>query len=136
MSRAVPSPSPSPAGAPPAGRAYFIVDDEPTNFYDFVGEFLQSLGYAPPTRSLPYRPAYLLAALLEAAQRLGLKLPPTVQQFTRYTVAATCVEFSFSHARATQDFGYEPQTGRAEAVATTLAWLRAAGYGVVGNPAG
>lgn len=125
-----------PAGAPPAGRAYFIVDDEPTNFYDFVGEFLQALGYAPPTRSLPYRPAYLLAALLEAAQRLGLKLPPTVQQFTRYTVAATCVEFSFSHARATQDFGYEPQTGRAEAVATTLAWLRAAGYGVVGNPAG
>lgn len=125
-----------PAGAPPAGRAYFIVDDEPTNFYDFVGDFLQALGYAAPARSLPYRPAYFLAALLEAAQRLGLKLPPNWQQFTRYTVAATCVEFSFSHALATRDFGYEPQTGRAEAIATTVAWLRAAGYGAGGSPAG
>lgn len=111
-----------------AGQAYFITDDPPTNFYDFMEPFLQGLGYDVPTQTIPYGVAYSLAVVLETLQRLRLPLPPTLRQLTRYTVASTCVDFYFTHAKATRDFGYEPLVPRQEAIATTLAWLKQAGF--------
>lgn len=111
-----------------AGQAYFITDHAPTNFYDFMEPFLQGLGYDLPTQSIPYGIAYGLAIFLETLQRLRLPLPPTLRQLTRYTVASTCVDFYFSHAKATRDFGYEPIVSRPEAISSTLAWLKQAGF--------
>ena len=111
-----------------AGQAYFITDDAPTNFYDFMEPFLQGLGYNIPTQAIPYPVAYGLAVLLETGQRLRVPLPATLLSLTRYTVASTCVDFYFSHAKATRDFGYEPIVSRPEAIKTTLAWLKQAGF--------
>jgi sterol-4alpha-carboxylate 3-dehydrogenase (decarboxylating) len=111
-----------------AGQAYFITDDPPTNFYDFMEPFLQGLGYDVPTQSIPYGVAYGLAVVLETLQRLRLPLPQTLRQLTPYTVASTCVDFYFTHAKAARDFGYAPVISRAEAIATTLTWLQQAGF--------
>ncbi|MEZ4591963.1 MAG: NAD-dependent epimerase/dehydratase family protein [Chloroflexota bacterium] len=111
-----------------AGQAYFITDDAPTNFYDFMTPFLQGLGYDIPTQAIPYPVAYGLAVLLETLQRLRVPLPATLLPLTRYTVASTCLDFHFSHAKATRDFGYAPIVPRQEAIAATLTWLRQAGF--------
>lgn len=116
------------ADSPTAGQAYFITDDAPTNFYDFMEPFLQGLGYDIPTQSIPYRLAYALAIVLETLQRLRIPLPPTLLPLTHYTVASTCIDFHFTHAKATRDFGYQPIISRPVAIAATLNWLRQMGY--------
>lgn len=117
-----------------AGQAYFITDDAPTNFYDFMAPFLQGLGYGVATQNIPYRVAYGLAVVLETLQRLRVPLPPTLLPLTRYTVASTCLDFHFSHAKAARDFGYAPIISRSEAIATTLAWLKQAGFAKGSGP--
>ncbi|MCB9421941.1 MAG: NAD-dependent epimerase/dehydratase family protein [Ardenticatenaceae bacterium] len=116
------------ADSPTAGQAYFITDDAPTNFYDFMEPFLQGLGYDIPIQSIPYGLAYALAIVLETLQRLHVPLPPTLLSLTRYTVASTCIDFHFTHAKASRDFGYQPLVSRPEAIAATLNWLRQTGY--------
>ena len=117
------------ATSPAAGQAYFITDDVPTNFYDFTGTLMQALGHKAPTQSMPYRVAYGLGVISETLQKLKVPLPSSFIQLTRYTVAATCVDFFFTHDKATRDLGYQPIVSRDEAIAATLGWLRQAGFG-------
>jgi sterol-4alpha-carboxylate 3-dehydrogenase (decarboxylating) len=112
-------------GAATAGQRYFITDHEASNFYDFFTPFLQALDLPLPTRSIPYRVAYALGALAEWSARLPRANKGQPPLLTRYVVASTCVDFYFSHARATRDFGYLPPVSAEQARARTIEWLQA-----------
>jgi nucleoside-diphosphate-sugar epimerase len=47
---------------------------------------------------------------------------------TRYVVKSTCEDFSFTQAKATRDFGYQPIVSFEQAQAETLEWLKQAGF--------
>jgi nucleoside-diphosphate-sugar epimerase len=47
---------------------------------------------------------------------------------TRYVVKSTCEDFSFTHAKATRDFGYQPIVSLEQAQADTIEWLKQAGF--------
>lgn len=110
--------------SPVAGQCYFITDHPATNFYDFFIPYLQALGYSTRMRRIPYTLAYTLAVISEAAARSGQQ-PPL---FTRYVVKSTCKDFSFTHAKAARDFGYEPIVPFEQAQAETIAWLWQSGW--------
>jgi len=104
-------------GSPVAGQAYFITDHKPdANLFAFLEPFLAELGLPPPTFSIPYRPAYLLAALAEVVA------PKSA--FNRFSVVQTCVHHTFVHHKAARDFGYAPVVSRAEAYRRTVDWLK------------
>ena len=48
-----------------AGQAYFITDDEQWVFWDFVGDFLEPLGYGRPRIPLPGLLIFVLAWILQ-----------------------------------------------------------------------
>lgn len=48
-----------------AGRAYFITNAEPRRFWTFLGDFLEPLGYARPSKRLPWQLVYALAYVFE-----------------------------------------------------------------------
>lgn len=110
------------AGAPLAGRPYFIIDHPPRNFFDFVGAFPQALGLPEARWALPYHVAYALAILMERWAQLSRSRAITL---TRYIVASTCRDFYFSGSNAAHDLAYEPPISASEAFRRTLAWLRA-----------
>lgn len=110
--------------SPAAGQCYFITDYPATNFYDFFIPYLQALGYSTNMRRMPYALARALAAFSETFARSGGK-PPLL---TRYVVASTCKDFSFTHAKAARDFGYAPIVSFEQAQAETIAWLWQSGW--------
>jgi nucleoside-diphosphate-sugar epimerase len=110
-----------------AGQCYFITDHPATNFYDFFIPFLQALNYPAYTRTIPTSIAYALATTSETLARWGFSgdRPPLL---TRYVVKSTCEDFSFTHAKATRDFGYQPIVSLEQSQAKTIEWLKQAGY--------
>jgi nucleoside-diphosphate-sugar epimerase len=113
--------------SPLAGQCYFITDHPATNFYDFFIPFLQALNYPAYTRTIPTSIAYALATVSEALARWGFSgdRPPLL---TRYVVESTSKDFSFTHAKATRDFGYQPIVALEQAQAETVEWLKQAGW--------
>jgi nucleoside-diphosphate-sugar epimerase len=110
-----------------AGQCYFITDHPATNFYDFFIPFLQALNCPTYTRTIPVPIAYALATVSEMLARWGFSgdRPPTL---TRYVVESTCKDFSFTHAKATRDFGYQPIVALEQAQVETIEWLKHAEY--------
>jgi nucleoside-diphosphate-sugar epimerase len=70
------------------------------------------------------RTAKAQAVISEVVARSG-DMPPLI---TRYVVASTCRDFSFTRAKAARDFGYEPIVSLEQAQAETIAWLRQSGW--------
>lgn len=110
-------------GSPVNGQCYFVTDQPPRNFFDFVESFVTALGLPPARRTIPYRQAYALGAALEGWARLtrGRFGKPLL---TRSVVASTCVDCWFTSAKAARDLGYAPQVSEEDAFARTLAWLK------------
>jgi nucleoside-diphosphate-sugar epimerase len=103
-------------GSRVAGQTYFVTDHDPENLFDFMAPFLAELGFPPAKIKLPYRLAYPLAALSE--------LVSPKSNFNRFAVVQTCIDHTFSHAKATRDFGYHPIVSKEEAFKRTTAWLK------------
>jgi nucleoside-diphosphate-sugar epimerase len=103
-------------GSPVAGQCYFIGDHKPdTNLFDFMVPYLRGLGLAVPARSIPYGLAMVLAAAAE------IVAPRST--FNRFSVIQTCVDHTFSHAKAERELGYAPIVPPDEAFRRSLAWL-------------
>ena len=78
--------------------------------------YLKGLGLPLPKVSIPYRIAYVLAAFTEIFN--------SKSNFNRFAVIQTCVDHTFVHNKATQDFGYEPIISEDEAFERTLKWFK------------
>ncbi|OFW58724.1 MAG: hypothetical protein A2133_07985 [Actinobacteria bacterium RBG_16_64_13] len=97
-----------------SGRPYFIGDHYPAdNFFDFMDPYLQALDLPLPRRRIPYPAAYGLACVAE--------LVAPRSNFNRFAVIQTCVNHTYRHERAAQDFGYRPIVSTEEAFRRTLA---------------
>ena len=104
-------------GSTAAGQAYFVCDHFPAdNLFDFMEPYLRALDLPVPRRSIPYPLAYWLAAVAEIVAPRS--------NFNRFAVTQTCVDHTFSDAKARRELGYQPIVSRDEAFQRSLAWLR------------
>ena len=108
--------------APPAGRAYFITNDEPVVLWEWINGLLAALGERPVSRHVPLRVATMLGATCEVVWR-GLRLggePP----MTRFVAAELAKHHWFNIAAAKRDLGYAPRISMAQGTAELVAALK------------
>ncbi len=107
---------------PPAGRAYFITNDEPVVLWDWINALLTGVGERPVSRHVPLRVATMIGASCELVWRgLGLKGEPPM---TRFVAAELAKEHWFDLAAAKRDLGYTPRVSMAEGTAELVAALK------------
>ncbi|MFQ5717842.1 MAG: NAD-dependent epimerase/dehydratase family protein [Nitrospinales bacterium] len=100
------------AGAPPAGRRYFVSDGEPVVLWDWINHLLTELKIQPVKRSISYRAAWALGGVLEVAHKVfGLSGEP---RMTRFLAAQLATSHYFDISRARKDFGYQPAVAPSE----------------------
>ena len=102
--------------SPVAGQIYFITDHNTGNFFDFMNPFLEGLGIPLPKRSIPHNLANVLALFAE-------KFAPR-SNFNRFSVYCLCLDHTFTHNKATRDFGYQPIFSAEETFKITMEWLK------------
>ena len=97
------------------GEAYFVTDDEPVVFREFVTAMLRTQGVEPPDRSLPAWTARPMAAVSQAAWKLlPLKGEPPMTTFRSWLLTQECT-IDISKARG--ELGYEPIVSREQGLA-------------------
>lgn len=107
-----------------AGEAYFVTDDEPVTFREFVTALLRTQGVEPPGRSIPAWTAAPMARVAEAAWKvLPLSGPPPMTTFRSWLLTQEC---TIDISKARSELGYEPVVSHEQG----LAELREAAPGV------
>ncbi|CAL9240876.1 unnamed protein product [Arabidopsis halleri] len=111
-----------------AGKAYFVSDDNPINFFEFLQPLLKNLDYDLPKLSLSIALAVLLGKICEAIYTMltpvlnqrwipqPLILPPEV-----YKVGVT---HYYSIRKAKEELGYEPTIEPEEAMSETITYFK------------
>jgi nucleoside-diphosphate-sugar epimerase len=89
-----------------AGNCYFVSDGKPVVLWNWIDDVLRKLGLPPVERSVSFKTATLLGALLEGIYGLlkVKKEPP----MTRFLAAQLAASHYFNISRARKDFGYNP----------------------------
>jgi nucleoside-diphosphate-sugar epimerase len=106
------------AAAP--GRIFTLTGAEHPPIGDFFAHYARMLG-KPAPRGVPYRPARVAAAAIDAVARArGAR-----NEVTPATVDYMMRRGTYSIARARAELGYEPAVGVEEGMRRTEAWLRA-----------
>jgi 2-alkyl-3-oxoalkanoate reductase len=109
-------------GAACAGRAYFISNGEPKPVREIVNALLAAAGAPPVTKTLPFRAAYAIGAICEAAWTLlPLEGEPPLTRFLAEQLSTT---HWYDMTPATRDFGYMPTVSIAEGLARLAAAYR------------
>jgi nucleoside-diphosphate-sugar epimerase len=88
-----------------AGNAYFISQDEPVNCWKWIDEILSLFGLPPVGKSISFRAAWRMGAILERTYAL-LRLPGE-PPMTRFLAAQLATSHYFDISAARRDFGYE-----------------------------
>ena len=105
-----------------AGNAYFLGDREPVVLWDWISNLLERAGEPPVSKSVSYKSARRLAAILEVLHRLIPRLGEP--RLTRFVVTQLAQSHYFSHAKAGNDFGYEPIVDSETGMMRLLDWLK------------
>jgi len=106
-----------------AGNAYFILQGEPVNLWNWINTLFARLSIPPVRKRIGAGSAYILGTLLEGMFLL-FKLdrePP----MTRFLAEQLARSHWFSIARARRDLGYEPNISTAEGLERLVQWLTA-----------
>lgn len=91
-------------GAPHAGRAYFIGQEQPVKLWPWIDALLARFDLPPVRRSLSLRSAYALGATCETLWKLtGRASEPPL---TRFVALQLGTSHSYDMAPAQRDFGY------------------------------
>lgn len=107
------------------GRAYFVTDQEASNFFDFMKPFVEALGYRMPERRIPARVALAMAALAEGGARLLRPVKSVRPLLTRSAVRILTTTQSFDGRALEADLGWTPRYSVDEAFQRSVAWFRA-----------
>ena len=94
-------------GAPCAGRAYFITQEEPVSLWGWINELLAGLGLQPVEKQISHRAAFRLGGALETMWRwlhLGGEPP-----MTRFVATQLATSHWFDLGAARRDLGYQPE---------------------------
>ena len=98
-----------------AGKAYFISQGKPVNCWKWINEILALAGLEPVKRKIPFRLAWTLGAMLEAAYRcLNLTGEPPM---TRFLAAHLAQHHYYNISAAQKDFGFNPEISMEEGMA-------------------
>ena len=107
-------------GARCAGRAYFISNGEPKAVREIVNALLRAAGAPAAEKTLPFRAAYTIGALLEGVWTvLRLKGEPPMTRFLAEQLSTTHF-YDISAAR--RDFGYQPRVSVIEGLKRLGEW--------------
>jgi len=109
-----------------AGKVYFITDQPASNFFKFYDHIVREAGYRiwPRNFWIPYRLAHLMGSVSEGTAFLLRPVKKYNPKFSRFAVTYTCTNFTFSSARAENDFGYRPRYDPEEALERTIRFYR------------
>lgn len=104
------------------GQAFFITDGAPIECWQWISRILQAADVPVPTKSLSYRTAYRLGAMLEFAYRAARsrREPP----MTRFVAAQLALDHYFSIEKARRLLGYEPTQDLDRRLSECEPWLR------------
>jgi nucleoside-diphosphate-sugar epimerase len=108
------------------GRAYFITDGPPSNFFTFFDTFVEAAGYSirPRNAWLPRWFAFSLGCISESVAFLLRPIHRYAPKMSRFAVTYTCTDYTFGSERAEKDFGFKPKYSRQEAFDRTVAYFR------------
>ena len=109
-------------GSPANGKTYFITNDDPLPFWEFMSRVCLGLGYQAPTMRLPYgfmlAVSYIVDGILASLNAvLGTKLAIT---FTPSVVQIAGTHHWYSCEAAKRDLKYEPVWDMHSALLVTL----------------
>jgi sterol-4alpha-carboxylate 3-dehydrogenase (decarboxylating) len=110
-------------GSPVAGRPYFITNDEPRPFWEFLGDICEGLDYGRPRIKLPFGLIFFLACIFEYLVLPLFRLvgrPLAASEFTRNRIRIAASNRRFNISRAKNDLGYSPDVSMDEALQRTL----------------
>jgi nucleoside-diphosphate-sugar epimerase len=109
-------------GSPPAGRAYFISNGQPTPLWEMVDRILAAAEIPPVTRSISPGLAYAAGCICEGLWGL-LRLPgePPMTRFVAHELASA---HWFDISAARRDFGYDPEVSIEEGLVNLREWLQ------------
>jgi nucleoside-diphosphate-sugar epimerase len=108
-----------------AGKAYFVTNGEPRQFFDFVGQVLAELDLPPIRGSVPFWVAYSVAALAEGFDALRGREVVAENGLSRFAVRYMCTHHWFDIGRARRELGFTPRVDLDEGIRRTCAALRA-----------
>ena len=93
-----------------SGQVYFITNDEPIRFWQFLGRILVGLGYKPPSFRLPYRFLLTMATVVEgivaALSVITGKRPALTFSRSRVQLAGT--HHYYNCGKAAREMKYKP----------------------------
>lgn len=113
------------SGARPAGKPYFISNDEPVLLWPWLNRVLHDLGIPAVEQTLPLGATLVLAGVLEQAWRtLRLDGEPPI---TRFLATALARSHWFDMEPARRDLGYRVRVPLEEGTQRTIQWLAGAG---------
>jgi nucleoside-diphosphate-sugar epimerase len=97
------------------GESYFITDDKPVVFREFVSAMLETQGVEPPNRSLPAWAAAPMARACETAWKLlPLKGEPPMTTFRSWLLTQEC---TIEIGKAKSELGYQPVVSHEQGLA-------------------
>jgi nucleoside-diphosphate-sugar epimerase len=108
-----------------SGEAFLVTDDEDIAVGDFTRRMIEAVGLPAPTKSIPYRAAFAIAAIVEKLHELPwIEKPPSM---SRYGVAIMGLNLTFSCEKAKQILGYRPRVSMEEGMRRLTEWVQESG---------
>lgn len=101
-------------------QAYFITNDAPLPFWEFMRRVLIGLNYPAPRYHLPYWLVYSIALLLQLVAWCVSPVLTFKPTFTPMRVALAATHHYYSCDKAKRDFGYKPIVPFDEALSKSL----------------
>jgi nucleoside-diphosphate-sugar epimerase len=108
-----------------SGETFFVTDDEKVTARDFITKMADAAGFPRPKISIPYSVAYASAAIAEKLHSLsGSNKEPLM---TRYGIALTGRNLTFSCEKAKRALGYNPKVNIGEGMRRLAEWVNQIG---------
>lgn len=111
----------------PAGNFYFITNDEPIKFWEFIGHFWEGLGYGRPYIGIPYFLLWIIASLLMLFYwvlrflRISNSYPPTEFELGNLNLIVANRYYDISKAK--KDLGYKPKLNMKQGIEETIKYF-------------
>eukprot|EP00741_Cyanophora_paradoxa_P019327 tig00000215_g18656.t1 len=110
-------------GAALCGQCYFITNEEPVRFWDFLGRISGGLGYEKPRLKIPYSVMLVIGWLVDFFVMILSPCVTLRPVLTLSKVQLAGTHHYYSSAKAKRDFGYVPPVKLDEALRRTLVFF-------------
>jgi len=101
--------------SPICGKAYFLGQEAPVNLWNFINKILNIHGLPPIKKTVSFRKAYVIGAVIEKTLKL-LKKYSVDPPMTRFIALQLGKSHYFSHKNAFTELGYKPLVPTEEAL--------------------